>query len=240
MAHELFPAGSPIGHMYFLGSDDGTDTSDQVQVIGVVRDVKFGNLKRPAGYLDYMPYSQRDWGFGDFEVRYTGDFAAISNEVQQAIHSVDPRLPIMDIKTLDQQVARSYSSQAVIAELSAFFGLVAVFLSCIGLYGLMSYLVGRRTGEIGIRMALGADRARVGWQVMREIGLLVIAGIVIGMPVTFYGMRLVHAMLFGLSGADPISLVAAVGLLILAGIVSGYMPARRAAHINPLVALRED
>ncbi len=211
-----------------------------MQVIGVVRDVKFGNLKKPANYLDYMPYSQREWGFGDFEVRYTGDFAAISNEVQQAIHSVDPRLPITDIKTLEEQVARSYGAESTIASLSAFFGLVAVFLSCIGLYGLMSYLVGRRTGEIGIRMALGADRARVGWQVMREVVFLVMAGLVIGVPVTLACIHLVKAMLFGLSDTDPLSLAVAVVLLVLAGLVSGYLPARRAAYINPLAALREE
>ena len=238
MARELFPAGSPIGHMYSLGSDDGADTPDQVQVIGVVRDVKFGNIKKPAGYLDYMPYSQREWGFGDFEVRYTGDFAVISNEVQQAIHSIDPRLPITDIKTLEEQVARSYGAQSTIAALSAFFGLAAVFLSCIGLYGLMSYLVGRRTGEIGIRMALGADRARVGWQVMREIVLLLLFGIGVGLPVTLIGGRLVHDMLYGLSGTDPLSVTAAVVLLSAAGLIAGYLPARRAARINPMTALR--
>lgn len=241
MARKLFPSGSPvIGHTYSLGTDDGIDTPEQVEVIGIARDVKAGNLKKPAGYVDYMPYMQREWGFGDFEVRYTGDFAAISNEVQAAIHSVDPRLPIMDIKTLEQQVARSYTSQTTIAELSAFFALVAVFLSCIGLYGLMSYLVGRRTGEIGIRMALGADRARVGWQVMREIGVLVLAGLVIGLPVTIGCIRLVHAMLFGLSGNDPLSLAAGIVLLAIAGLASGYLPARRAATINPVVALREE
>jgi predicted permease len=240
MAHKLFPPGSPIGRTYFIGSDDGVDKPFPIQVIGVTRDVKAGNLRKPAGYIDYMPYSQREWGFGDFEVRYTGDFAAISNEVQAAIHSVDARLPITDVHTLEEQVARSYGDQTVVAELSGFFALAAVFLSCIGLYGLMSYLVGRRTGEIGIRMALGADRVKVGWQVMREIGLLVVAGIVVGLPVTIYGMRLARVMLFGLKDTDPASITAAVALLVAAGLAAGYPPARRAATINPVVALREE
>ncbi len=239
MARNLFPAGSPIGRTYyFTGSDDKPDPPRLV--IGVAKDVKFGDLEKPAGYIDYLPYSQAEWGFGDFEVRYSGDFSAISNEVQAAIHAVDRRLPISHVTTLDQQVARYYNDQTVIAELSSFFALVAVFLSCIGLYGLMSYLVGRRTGEIGIRMALGAGRGEVAWRVMREIGVLVLAGIVIGLPVTLSCIRLVRNMLYGLTGTDPLSLTAAIALLIFAGLAAGYLPARRASHINPVAALRDE
>jgi predicted permease len=240
MARNLFPAGSPIGRTYFIGSDDGVDPPLEEQVIGVARDVKFDDLEEPSAYIDYLPYTQREWSFGDFEVRYSGDFSAISNEVQQAIHAVDRRLPITGITTLDEQVARSFTNQTIIAELSAFFALVAVFLSCIGLYGLMSYLVSRRTGEIGIRMALGANRSEVAWRVMREIGLLVLAGIVIGLPVTLAGIRLVRNMLYGLNGTDPFSLIAAIGLLLFAGIASGYLPARRASRVDPVVALRHE
>ena len=240
MARHFFPAGSPIGRTYLIGSDDGTEPPLQEQVIGVARDVKFADLNEPLGFIDYLPYTQREWGFGDFEVRYTGDFGAISHEVQQAIHSVDRRLPISRVTTLDEQVARSFTNETLIAELSAFFAVVAVFLSCIGLYGLMSYLVSRRTGEIGIRMALGAQRSGVAWQVMREIGLLVLAGILIGLPLTLSAIRLVRNMLYGLSGNDPLSLSAAVGLLLLAGMLSGYLPARRASRVDPVVALRDE
>ena len=104
----------------------------------------------------------------------------------------------------------------------------------------MSYLVGRRTGEIGIRMALGANRSQVGWQVLREVGLLIFAGIVIGLPLTLFGIRLVRNMLYGLSGTDPLSLTAATALLLFAGVAAGYLPARRAASVNPLVALRDE
>jgi predicted permease len=240
MARNLFPAGSPIGRTYIIGSDDGVDPPLEEQVIGVARDVKFGDLAEPIKYIDYLPYTQRAWGFGDFEVRYSGDFSAISNEVQQAIHAVDRRFPITNITTLDEQVARSFTNETIIAELSTFFALVAVFLSCIGLYGLMSYLVSRRTGEIGIRMALGANRSEVAWRVMREIGLLLLAGIVIGLPVTLFGTRLVGNMLYGLRGTDPFSLTAAIGLLVFAGMASGYLPARRASRVDPVVALRDE
>ena len=240
MARNLFPTGSPVGRTYFLGSEDGMDPPQEKQVIGVARDVKFGDLTEPTAYIDYFPYSQREWGFGDLEVRYSGNFGAISSEVQQAIHAIDRRLPISHITTLDEQVAQSFTNQTVIAELSAFFGLVAVFLSCIGLYGLMSYLVGRRTGEIGIRMALGANRSEVGWRVMREIGILVVAGIVIGVPVTLAGIRVVRNMLYGLKGYDPFSLGAAIALLLFAGLAAGYLPARRASRVDPVVALRDE
>jgi ABC-type antimicrobial peptide transport system permease subunit len=115
---------------------------------------------------------------------------------------------------------------------------VAVFLSCIGIYGLMSYLVGRRTGEIGIRMALGAGRSAVAWQVMREIVILVLAGMAIGLPAALAGGRLVGKLLYGLSGTDPLSLGGAIAVLTAAGLLAGYLPARRAARIDPLVALR--
>ena len=233
VARTLFPKGSPIGRTYFIGSDEK-------MVIGVARDVKLHGLDRPTGYIDYLPYTQREWGFGDFEVRYSGDFSSIANEVQQAIHAVDRRLPISHIMTLDAQVANSFTNQTIIADLSAFFGLMAVFLSCIGLYGLMSYLVSRRTGEIGIRMALGANRSEVAWQVLREIGVLVLAGIILGLPLTLFGIRLVRNMLYGLSGTDPLSLMVATALLLFAGMAAGYLPARRASSVDPMVALRDE
>ena len=238
IANKYFPSGSPIGRTYSIGSPDSGYTATQVQVVGIVRDVKFDDIQEPPVYIDYLPYSQREWGFGDFEVRYKGEFSAISAEVQQAIHSIDRSLPVTNVMTMDELVARSYANQAIIAKLSAFFGLVAVFLSCIGLYGLMSYLVGRRTGEIGIRMALGADRSQVGWQVMREIAVLVLAGIAVGVPVTLAGSRLVGDMLYGIAATDPLSIVAAALVLTGAGLLAGYLPARRAARLDPLTALR--
>ncbi|HLY41588.1 MAG TPA: ABC transporter permease [Terracidiphilus sp.] len=238
IARRLFPAGSPIGRTYAIGSPDGMGKQLHVQVIGVAKDVKFDDVAEPEHYIDYLPYSQRDWGFGDFEIRYTGSLSAVSTEVQQAIHEIDPTLPISHVTTLDDQVARSFTDQAIVAELSAFFGIVAVFLSCIGLYGLMSYLVSRRTGEIGIRMALGAGRSEVGWYVMREITLWIFAGIALGIPVTLEGGKLIEKMLYGLRAHDASSLIGAVVVLSLAGLLAGYIPARRATRVNPVVALR--
>ncbi|HWA94932.1 MAG TPA: FtsX-like permease family protein, partial [Terracidiphilus sp.] len=181
---------------------------------------------------------QRPWGFGDFEVRYTGDFSAISHEVQQTIHSVDRRLPIMNVTTLDAQVNRTMTNQSLVAQISAFFGFLAAFLSCIGIYGLMSYTISRRTNEIGIRIALGAARSNVRWLVMRETLLLVSAGIAIGIPFTLMGGHLVEAMLYGLRSNDLLSLSGSVVLLFVVAIFAGYLPAQRASKVDPMVALR--
>jgi predicted permease len=234
-AKTLFPGGNPIGRHYGVGSNK---PEDDVTIIGIVKDVKFDELTEEPVALDYLPYPQRPWGFGDFEVRYTGDFAPVAAAVQQTIHSIDRNLPITQVTTLDAQVGRSITNQRLVAQLSAFFGLLAVFLSCIGIYGVMSYVVTRRTNEIGIRMALGAGRSKMLWMVVREILILISIGIVIGVPVTLAGDRLVSNMLFGLTPTDPVTLVGATLLLLIVAAIAGYLPARRASLVDPMVALR--
>jgi len=234
-AKTLFPLGNPIGRRYGLGDNK---PENDVTVIGVAKDVKFGDLAEEPVNLDYIPYSQHPWVFGDFEVRYTGDFAPVAAAVQQTIHSIDRNLPITHVTTLDEQVARSFTNQRLVAQLSAFFGLLAVFLSCIGIYGVMSYVVTRRTNEIGIRMALGAGRSNMLWMVLREILILVSIGVVIGVPVALAGDRLISNMLFGLRPTDPVTLVSATVTLLIVAAIAGYLPARRASRMDPMVALR--
>jgi len=234
-AKTLFPLGNPIGRHYRL-SDNKPE--NDVTVIGVAKDVKFHDLAEEPVNLDYFPYTQHPWSFGDFEVRYTGGFDPVAAAVQQTIHSIDRNLPITRVTTLDQQVARSITNQRLVAQLSAFFGLLAVFLSCIGIYGVMSYVVMRRTNEIGIRMALGARRSNMLWMVLREILILVSIGVVIGVPVTLAGDRLVSKMLFGLKPSDPVTLVSATVILLIVAAIAGYLPARRASLMDPMVALR--
>jgi predicted permease len=234
-ARSFFPLGNPIGRHYGVGDDK---PENDVTVIGVVKDVKFDALAEAPVNLDYLPYTQRPWGFGDFEVRYTGDFAPVAAAVQQTIRSIDRNLPITRVTTLDEQVARSITNQRLVAQLSTFFGLLAVFLSCIGIYGVMSYVVTRRTNEIGIRMALGAGRSNMLWLVLREILVLVSIGVVIGIPVTLAGDRLVSNMLFGLKPTDPATLVSATAMLLIVAAIAGYLPARRASLVDPMVALR--
>jgi predicted permease len=234
-ARTLFPEGSPIGRHF--GNDDQKH-ANEIEVIGVAKDAKFENLAEPAVALDYYPYAQTPGYIRDLDVRYSGDLSSISSAVQKTIHSIDRNLPINHVMTLDEQVSLSTQSSILIAQLSTFFGLLAVFLSSIGIYGLMSYVVSRRTNEIGIRMALGADRSMIRWQVMREIVLLVGVGIAIGIPVTLASARLVTSMLFGLYGTDPFNLLEAVVLLLSVAALAGYLPARRASRVDPMVALR--
>jgi ABC-type antimicrobial peptide transport system permease subunit len=171
-------------------------------------------------------------------VRYEGNFSTVAAAVQQVIHSVNRTLPIRHITTLDEQVARTITDQRLVAQLSAFFGFLAVFLSSIGIYGLMSYMVGRRTNEIGIRIAIGASRANVRWMVLREILVLVAIGVAAGIPLTLAGGSLITSLLYGLKGTDTLSLIAStIGLLVVA-VLAGYLPARRAASIDPMTALR--
>jgi len=234
-ARTLFPQVNPIGRHYGI-SDDKPE--NDVLIIGVLKDAKFDDLAEDPVNLDYLPYTQRPWGFGDLEVRYTGDFTSVASAVQQTIRSIDRNLPITHVTTLDEQVGRSITNQRLVAQLSAFFGVLAVFLACIGIYGVMSYVVTRRTNEIGIRMALGAPRYNMLWMVLREILTLVSIGVIIGVPVTLAVDRLVSNMLFGLKPTDPITLVGATVLLLIIVAIAGYLPARRASQVDPMVALR--
>jgi ABC-type antimicrobial peptide transport system permease subunit len=164
----------------------------------------------------------------------------IGPAVRHAMSEVNPKLPIANVRTLASQVDASITFPKVVAELSAFFGIVAAFLACIGIYGLTSYAVSRRTHEIGIRMALGAQRTDVLRMVMRETILLAMAGLGIGIPAALASARLVASILYGLKPDDPATLVAAVLFLFSVAVFAGFIPARRASKVDPMVALRHE
>jgi predicted permease len=238
MAERLFPGISPIGRHFGFG-DDPSHSGD-FEIVGVVKNAKYVTLQESSEAATYFPYSQRVQYFGNFEVRYSGETGQMIPAVRRAIAEVDPSVFVGTTSTLAQQVDESTSNQRLIARLSSFFGLLAAFLVCIGIYGLLSYAVARRTSEIGVRMALGARRSSVLWLILREILVLVAIGIAIGIPVALEGNHLVAALLYGLSPADPGSLLAAVGLLMAIATLAGYLPARKASLVEPTVALRSE
>jgi predicted permease len=241
MALRLFPNESAIGKHFGIG---GNDHSNDVEVVGVVEDAKLESLDEELSPAAYFPYSQfADYGAGpgylfELVVRYSGNAESLGGEVRQAIAEVNRSLPIAGINTLSEQVDHSMVPQSLIAQLSSFFGLLAVFLASIGLYGLMAYAVNKRTSEIGVRMALGARQSSVRWMVLREALLLVALGILIGVPAALAADRLLSSLLFGLSPTDPLNLLTAVVFTFAIAAFASYIPARRAMNVDPIVALR--
>ncbi len=175
-----------------------------------------------------------------FEVRTTGAPSALAATAREIVRAIDPNLPVYGVTTQRDQIAASLRQERLFARLASVLGAVAVLLSAIGLYALLAYAVARRVPEIGLRMALGAGRARMQWMVLRESLVLAVLGLAAGVPLAFVGTKVLAASLFGLEPRDPVTFAgAAVAMLVLAAL-AGYLPARRAARVDPLVALRAE
>jgi predicted permease len=212
----------------------------ELEIVGVVGNAKLGSLKetmsRTVYYADYGVHL----GKRRFCVRATGDPGALIAAIRNEVRRLDPNLPVSDIKTFADQIDESISRERMIALLSSFFGLFALLLAGLGLYGVMAYAVARRTREIGIRMALGAQAGNVLWLVLRETLLLVSIGVAIGLPAALAATRLTRGMLFGLTENDPLTIALATLVMIVIAAMAGYLPARRAAQVDPMVALRQE
>jgi ABC-type antimicrobial peptide transport system permease subunit len=205
-----------------------------------VRDAKYSSVRDPAPPTMYMPYTQARAGGVMIAVRTAGLPTGVTSSVREAVRQVDPNLPMMDVSTQIEQVERRFAQEKVFAQAYTLFGGLALLLAAIGLFGLMSYSVSRRTNEIGIRMALGAQRQDVLRLVMRESMILVAAGIVVGVAIAAGASRLVTTLLFGLAGTDSVTIAGAIAVMIVVSALAGFLPARRASRVDPMIALRYD
>lgn len=241
MVKHFFEGQNPIGRQFKI--DDPYWVNGPLTIIGVSHDAKDhgSGIRDKVPPRFYMAYQQvPDPIQIMIEARVDGVASFAVANVKSQIKAVDPQLPIAFVDTLDDLVNDSAANQIALAKLSAFFAGLALLLACIGLYGVMSYTVAGRTREIGVRMALGARRGDVVKLVLREALLLVVAGIVVGIPVALASGRVLHTFLFELSSTDPLSLIAVVLTLAIVAAAAGFIPARRAARVEPMVALRHE
>jgi predicted permease len=245
LAKTFFPNQSPLGHRFCLcdpSASRGQKLDFDVEIVGVVRDAKYVGLGEHQHMAAYFPYAQRIQYFGNFSVKSTLPAASLIPAVRNIIAEVNPQIAVAQVEPLSAQVQGSIATQRLIGWLSASFAALAVFLAAIGTYGLISYSVARRTNEIGIRMALGAQTPALLWMVLRESVLLLTAGLVIGVPLALAvatGLaNVLKAQLFNVSAVDPVAFVAAGAIVSAVTIAAAWIPARHAARINPLTALR--
>jgi macrolide transport system ATP-binding/permease protein len=232
---------SPVGSSISL---EGQNT--MYEIVGVVGDALFLRLKdeiRPMVYFPYLrdPYLQSSApGEMTYEVRAAGNPLGLANTVRQIVRDLDSRIAVSDLKTQAAHIDEAISQEIALARLCTVFALLALVIACVGLYGTVAFNVSRRTSEIGIRMALGAQRAGIVWLILRSVLTLELLGLAIGIPVVLAGSRYVESLLFGIKPNDPMALTAGVAVLFAAGLLASYVPARRASSIDPMIAVRHE
>jgi predicted permease len=233
---QFLPGKDPIGQYY-----GWEETSPRrFQIVGVVKDSRINDIREEVPPTIYHSLSQDVQDFESVSVRTFGDPARLLTEIREAVRSIDPKLPVADSSTLTQVVSESLWRYRLIARLSSMFGLLALCLACVGLYGVLSYAVARRTSELGIRMALGASRRAVLWLVLNQVLVLIGAGLLAGLVLALLSVRVIASLLFGLSPYDPLTMLGAVIVLIVVSTVAGLKPAWRATHVDPAEALRAE
>jgi predicted permease len=230
-------SGSPIGRRFGFGDQK---TKADIEIVGVAGDAKYSDLRQEVPPTVYTPYLQEVKLLGGmhFEVRTAGDPMALAPAVRRVSQGMDPNLALFDVKSQVEQINQTLFQERLFARLTSFFGLLAALLGCLGVYGIMAFATSQRTREIGIRMALGANRAEILGMVLRETFILVAIGIAAGTLAVLEASRLVASFLFGLKPNDPLTIAGAALLMVAAAALAGYLPARRASRVDPMVALR--
>jgi predicted permease len=240
-AKKYFPGVWPIGRHFTLG---GSKNGMDLEIAGVARTARYESLKREIPPVTYTSYLQapktrpvRDMYF---ELRAAGDPLALANAVRRVVHEVGPRVPVANLTTQAKIIDETIVGERTFADLCACFGALALIMACVGLYATQAYTVTRRTNEIGIRMALGAERRRIVWMVVSEVVILSSVGVLIGLGVVWETTSLLQSFLFGLKAHDPATFELAAVILMACAILAGYAPALRASRIDPMVALRHE
>jgi predicted permease len=245
LARTFFPNGSPVGHRFCLCDPEAANGKlgpFDIEIVGVVRDAHYEAIGERQHMAAYFPYAQRVQYFSNFVVRSNKPLASLVPAVRNAISRADPQIVVSSVVPLTEMVEDSIQTQRLIGMLSAFFATLAVFLVAIGIYGLISYSVARRTSEIGIRLALGARTWALVWLVVRESLVLLAVGLAVGLPIallTAHSLsQYLKAMLFKVTALDPFAFALAVAVACAMTLCAAYLPARRAARVNPVDALR--
>jgi predicted permease len=251
-AKHFYPGQDPIGQHF--GIDD-PKYNGSFEIVGVFADFKINNPRSATRSVFLRPLAQQFAGYkeaemvsGETQSMFINSIVLSFNApqpsadalIRQTLAGVDPNLTVEDLRTLDAQVAGNFDQERLVAQLSTLFGILSLILASVGLYGVMSYFVARRTSEIGIRMALGATRASVVNMIMRGALVQVLIGLAIGIPATLYAGYLMKSLLYGVGSYDPWALAGAPLALLLCAAAAGFIPARRAASIDPMKALRTD
>jgi predicted permease len=239
LARAHFPGENPLGRRISIGLAAERQT---LEIVGVVQDAKYQFLQEPVRRIAYVPGSQHpedDDENAVASVRIAGDPAAVIDAMRRAIRTLDRTVPIQ-FETVEHRIRESLVTERVLAILGAALGVIALVLACAGLYGLMVHVVERRTGEIGVRLALGAARADVLWLILRQSLALVVIGAAAGVSASLLLGRVVARLLYGMTATDPIAVASAVALMVTVTSIAGYLPARRAASLDPATVLRRD
>jgi predicted permease len=241
LARRLFPNANPLGRQ--LGERSPTQKKTrEFEIVGVVDDVKFSSLKEESKGVIYYPFPNGPTGRGQMtlQVRTSGESSALAAAIRAESQRIDDTMAVPDVRPLSAFIDASVVKERLMTVLLSFFGILATLLAAIGLYGLMAYSVSQRTNEIGIRMALGAQRRNVVALVMRETMLMVVIGVIVGLGAAMGATRLIASLLYGLTPNDPLTIALTAILLLAVAALAGYLPARRAARVDPIVALRHD
>jgi putative ABC transport system permease protein len=239
MAKKYFGGSSPLGKHYRLVMHD--TLGPPVEIIGVVKDAKYLDLRETTTPTIYLSWWQGDnsWPSLSYELRSPLPTSELAPRIKAAVAEVNRAIPL-EVRPLAAQVDASLTRDRLLATLSGFFGALALLLATVGLYGTLSYSVARRRNEIGIRIALGAARARVVRLVLGEVTRMVVVGVVLGLGAAIMSTRLVQAFLYGITPSDPWTLAGAAAILAAVGLAAGTLPAWRAARVDPIAALREE